>query len=68
MLRDKELYGDETPPEIPAYVIMRRLEILNDRLADVLKEGYETRNLGTVRRIEKAIHFWSNIDKQGEDN
>ena len=68
MISNKILYGEGVEvPQVESYVIMRRLELLNERLAELLAEDYTTRNLGHVRKVEKAISFWNNFKRIQED-
>ena len=53
-----ELYGTEDVPEIPADVIMRRIELLDDRKAELYEVNYMDRDFKTIRKVEKAIKFW----------
>ena len=55
------LYGAEEVPEIPAEIIVRRLELLNDNLEVVLSTGWETRDEQRKNDIIKAIRYWENV-------
>jgi len=63
MMTNDYLYGkDVEVPEIPQEVIVRRLEALNDNLAELLKVTYLGRDSARVRRVQKAIDFWEKIN------
>ena len=64
MLENKYLYGTDDVPEIPAHVIMRRIELLDDELTDILEAHYTKRDLKRKRAIEKAIKFWEDISER----
>lgn len=55
------LYGTHKVPEIPADVIMRRVELLDEHLGELLEVPYMQRDLKRVRAVEKAIRFWEKI-------
>ena len=62
MKTNKYLYGENIEvPELDAYVIARRIELLEDNLAEILMDDYMTRDLARIRAIEKAKSFWINI-------
>ena len=57
------LYGKEVEvPEIPADIIMRRVELLNDTLTDLLSEPLLERDTLKINRVLKAITFWETIN------
>jgi len=59
------LYGDDTEvPEIPAEVIMRRVELLDEHLFELLKVSYKTRDNARVRAVIKARTFWTSLNKK----
>jgi len=58
---NKYLYGTDDVPDIPAEVVMRRLELLNDALAEVKDMHYLARDNERKNAILKAIQFWENI-------
>ena len=62
MKTNNYLYGIEDIPEVPEYVIMRRVEILRDNLQVILDESFQTRDGNRANAIIKAISFWSNIN------
>lgn len=53
-----ELYGTEDVPVIPADIIMRRIELLDDRLHDLYEVPYMQRDMKTIHKVEKAVKFW----------
>lgn len=57
-LSNEYLYGTDEVPEIPADVIMRRLELLEDHLGELYEVHYMQRDQKKIRAIEKAIKFW----------
>jgi hypothetical protein len=59
------LYGEDIEvPEIPADVVMRRIELLKEHLAELLEHSYHTRDGVRCNAIIKAIKFWENLDKE----
>ena len=59
------LYGEDAEvPEIPADIIVRRVEVLKDHLADLLDHSYHTRDNNRVSAVIKAIDFWESINKK----
>ena len=66
-MTNEYLYGEDVEvPEIPNYIIMRRVAILNDRLEELLDTPYQERDMVRVTKTIKAIKFWESIN--GEDN
>ena len=58
------LYGEDIEvPEIPADIIMRRIELLKDNLEKLLDHSYHTRDTERCNAIFKAIKFWEQIGK-----
>ena len=59
------LYGEDVEvPEIPNEVVMRRIELLKDNLAELLDHSYYTRDGQRVNDVLKAIDFWEKINKE----
>ncbi len=59
------LYGEEVEvPEIPQEIIMRRIELLKDNLAELLDHSYYTRDGARVEKVLKAIRFWETINNK----
>ncbi len=57
------LYGvDADVPDVPAEVTVRRIEILNEELAEELDKHYFVRDNTRVYDIAKAIDFWEKIN------
>ncbi len=63
-MKTKEyLYGiDAEIPDIPAEIIVRRVETLNEQLAEELDKSYFTRDNARVYAIASAIDFWEKIN------
>ena len=56
------LYGDDVEvPEVPADIIVRRVELLRDNLDELLKVHYADRDGKRCNDIIKAIKFWGSI-------
>ena len=55
------LYGTNDVPEIPAEVVMRRLELLKENLSVLLENTWDKRDNQHVNAILKAINYWENI-------
>jgi len=67
MLANEYLYGEEVEvPEIPQEVVVRRLELLKEHLAELLDHTYYDRDAARCNAVLKAIKFWENINKEGE--
>ena len=67
MKTNEYLYGDGVEvPEIPAEIKMRRIELLNEKLDELLEIPHHKRNGIRVNAIIRAIEFWENIDKEME--
>ena len=56
------LYNTNDVPEIPNEVIVRRLELLKDNLAELLEHSYFTRDTARVSAVLKGIKFWEDIN------
>jgi len=64
MISDSYLYGVEVEvPEIPAEVVMRRVELLTDHLTILMDTHYSNRDETKVRAVHKALEFWSKINE-----
>ncbi len=62
MKTNEYLYGkDIEVPEIPRDIIIRRLELLNDNLEEILKVHYHARDTVRQRDIQSAINFWEKM-------
>jgi len=69
MKTNEYLYGENVEiPVIPSEIKMRRIELLNDKLEELLEVPYHSRNTIRVNAVLKAIDFWQNIDKEREIN
>lgn len=62
MVSNLELYGTEDVPEVPQDIVCRRLELLEDRLSDLLEVHYTLRDLEAVSMVRKAILHWQQIN------
>ena len=63
MLTNEYLYGTEVEvPEIPAELIVRRLELLNDNLELLLEVDYRVRDNERVAKVIDAIKFWETLN------
>ena len=59
------LYGDYIDvPEIPSDIVMRRIELLNDNLAELLEVHYLNRDTVRCNTIIKAVRFWEKINDE----
>ena len=64
MHNNNYLYGEDEVPEIPAEIIVRRVEILEENMRELLKEHYTVRDFERCNAIRKAIDFWENINNE----
>jgi len=65
MKTNNYLYGkDVEVPEIPNEIIMRRVELLKEHLAELLDQSYHTRDTCCVRKVWEAIDFWEKINSK----
>lgn len=64
MHTDEWLYGQDVEvPEIPAYVITRRIELLKEHLEELLEVPYKKREFERVRDVLKALDFWDDMKR-----
>jgi len=62
MKSNEYLYGtDVEVPEVPAYIAMRRISLLEDNLEELLKVNYMERDSKRVAKVQKAIDFWRKL-------
>jgi len=62
MKTDEYLYGkDIEVPEIPREVVMRRIELLQDNLEELMSHSYHIRDDVRTKAIFDAIKFWEEI-------
>ena len=67
MKSNNELFGEGIDvPEFDPLIIARRIELLRDRLEDLLNHSYHTRDNNLVGAVLKAIRWHENINKMGE--
>lgn len=59
------LYGkDAQVPDIPAEIIVRRIELLEEHLEELYATtDYMTRDISRIRLVLEAIKFWSEINE-----
>lgn len=58
------LYGkDIEVPEIPAELIMRRVELLKENRCELLKVDLHTRDGNRITNITNAITFWETLNE-----
>ena len=58
------LYGEDVEvPEIPAEVIMRRVELLKEKRFELLEVNLLKRDGSRVNSITKAIDFWEALNE-----
>ena len=56
------LYGDGVEvPDVPADIIMRRIELLDDNLTALLEVPLQDRDFVRIKDVLKAIKFWSTL-------
>ena len=56
MKRTDYLYGiGEEPPEFDPYVIVRRIQMLEDNLSELLEVDYKHRDFDRIREIQKEM-------------
>lgn len=57
------LYGEDIEvPELPQEFVMRRVELLNEHLTELLEVHYDSRDGKRCNDVMKAIDFWSSIN------
>ena len=63
MRTNEFLYGkDVEVPEIDRMIIIRRIELLKDNLAELLEVSYSKRDTERVAAVLKAVSFWENME------
>ena len=64
MKTNKYLYGEGTEvEELPADIIMRRVEILEEHLKELYAVHYMDRDDERIRAVDKALKFWRTINE-----
>ena len=64
LTQQEYLYGkDVEVPSIPADIIMRRVELLNDNLEELLDVPFFKRDGLRVNAVIKAKEFWLKINE-----
>jgi len=59
------LYGEDIEvPEIPQEIVVRRIELLNEHLEEILAEPYFSREAFRCNAVIKALSFWENINNK----
>jgi len=66
MLSNEFLYGDETPPDIPADIVARRVELLKEHQEILLAVDPMERETYRLHSVSKAISYWSSINRDKE--
>ncbi len=63
MKTNKYLYGEDAEvEELPADIIMRRVEILEEHLTELYTVHYMDRDYERIRAVDKALKFWHSIN------
>ncbi len=65
MLTNLELYGRDMPP-VSATVCNFRIEVLKERLEELMSAHYMNRDNNTIAIVVKGINFWTKL-KNGDD-
>ena len=69
MYSNDYLYKEGTDvPEIDSYVVMRRLEMLQEHLTELLAVDYRLRDLERTNAVVRAVNFWEHISSKGGAN
>ena len=55
------LYNTEDVPEIPREFVVRRVELLNEHLTELLEVHYRERDIQRYQAVVKAIRFWEEL-------
>jgi len=65
MKNNERLYGEGIEvPEIPEEIIMRRVELLNDHLSELISIDYMDRETRRIDEVLNAVNFWLKINKK----
>ena len=65
MRSNEYIYGEGVEvPEVPAEVIMRRLEALDEHLDELMKVHYMDRDPHRIEAVLKAKDFWRRFLKE----
>jgi len=60
---NERLYGkDVEVPKVPEYVVMRKIELLNDNLDSIMETKGIDRDRKQCKEIKDSIEFWSHIN------
>jgi len=62
MKTNEYLYGNREVPEIPAEIIVRRIEELDDHLTELQEVHFSERDSTRVKAVKDAIEFWETIN------
>ena len=63
MKTNEYLYGKEVEvPEIPQEIIVRRVELLQEHLDELLEVNYRQRDTGRCKAVFEAIKFWEGLN------
>ena len=66
MKTNEFLYGNEVPPDIPAEIVMRRVQLLKEHQDILLAVDPMERETYRLHSVSKAISYWQNVNKDGE--
>lgn len=66
MLTNKELYGISDVPLIPKEVANKRIDLLDEHLAELMSCHFMNRDNHIINEILKAKEFWSRL-RDGEE-
>ena len=68
MKSNSRLFGEDVEvPEFDELILIRRIELLKDNLAELLEVHYMERDTKRVREICKAIHWHQQINRVSDD-
>ena len=64
MKNNSRLYGEGVEvPEIPADIIIRRIELLEEMKAELYEVHYMKRDKKHIAEIDEAITFWEKLSR-----
>ena len=63
MNKQDYLYGEGVDvPEVDSLIVLRRIELLQIHLGELLEHSYYTRDIDRVRSVLRDISYWENLN------
>ena len=67
MISNLDLYGREDVPKVPKHVCDFRLQLLEERLKELMAVHWMEQDINLINQVQKAQTFWRKL-RNGEEH